>query len=315
MQVHHRPFDPSLDLPHALRLADVSGLNIPHMADWPYRFSSWALDQVQNTQVWLNVSSEMIGWVIMQTPFWAIDCVVYPEAPTELYRDMLAWAKARAAEMQAAGTGRPMWFVSIAADRHERRRDLEVLGFSDQAEVGEDAWSKVLFELPPQMIFSTAFLPAGYTVRSLDSHTEIQAYVDLHRQVFESESMTYAWRANSVRTPGYINDLDLVVVSDKGELQGFCVAWLRTLASGETVGQIEPLGVRQSQRGQKLSKVLLGEAVRRLRAHGASRVYVETDRQRASAMAAYTSMGFQVAHEVLVYRWEVDPQRTKAITS
>ena len=71
----------------------------------------------------------------------------------------------------------------------------------------------------------------------LDPSAEIQAYVDLHRQVFQSESMTHAWRTHATQMTDYINALDLVIASDQGEIFGFCVAWLRRLASGETVGQ------------------------------------------------------------------------------
>jgi ribosomal protein S18 acetylase RimI-like enzyme len=117
--------------------------------------------------------------------------------------------------------------------------------------------------------------------------------------------MTAAWRAQSTQMPDYDNTLDLVIASEQGDLVGFCVAWLRQLASGERVGQIEPLGIRERYRGQKLSRQLMTEALRRLRHLSAQRIFVETDKQRASAMAAYAAMGFRVAHEVLVYRYVV----------
>jgi ribosomal protein S18 acetylase RimI-like enzyme len=302
MNIQSRSLNLPEDLPPALTLADASPLGVPHVADWPYRFSSWALDDPRNTQGWFE-GSRLLGWVVMQTPFWAMDCVAHPDAPAQLYPAMLEWAKARANEMNAQGTGRPMWFLSIDARCETQRRDLETLGFVDVADDGEDAWSKVLFELNAERAIEQPPLPAGLRIRSLNPGTEIQAYVDLHREVFGSENMTAGWRAQSTRAAGYHNDLDLVVASDAGELHGFCVAWLRRRATGEVVGQIEPLGVRESQRGQRLSHALMVEAVRRLRAHGATRIFVETDRQREAAMAAYTSIGFRVAHEVQVYRY------------
>jgi ribosomal protein S18 acetylase RimI-like enzyme len=218
---------------------------------------------------------------------------------------MLEWAKARASEMNAQGTGRPMWFLSIDAKCETQRRVIERLGFVDVAEDGADAWSKVLFELSEATATVMTPLPAGLHIRSLNPSTEIQAYVDLHREVFGSENMTAGWRAQTTRIAGYYNDLDLVVASDAGELHGFCVAWLRKCATGETVGQIEPLGVRESRRGQHLSRALMAIAIRRLRAHGATRIFVETDRQREAAMAAYASIGFKIAHDVQVYRFIV----------
>jgi len=305
MSLYHRQFDLPNDLAKALNLADVSGLNIPHIADWPYRFSSWALDNPLNARAWFDASSQFLGWAVMQTPFWAIDCVVYPDAPSHLYREMLEWAQARAAEMAALGKGHPLWFVSIPRTCLDRRHDLATLGFEDVPEAGDDAWSKVLFELVDDSLLPPVKLPKGYQIRSLDTGSEIQAYVGLHREVFQSENMTHGWRSKATQMADYINVLDLVLSSDDGELVGFCVAWLRKLASGETVGQIEPLGVRESQRGQKFSQALLAEAIRRLRDRSVSRIFVETDKQRIAAMAAYASMGFRAAHDVLVYRYVV----------
>jgi GNAT superfamily N-acetyltransferase len=241
----------------------------------------------------------------MQTPFWAIDCVVHPDAPFHLYREMLEWAQSRATEMAALGEGHPMWFVSIPEVCLNQRHDLVALGFEDMSDAGDDAWSKVLFELVDDYLLPPMKLPKGYQIRSLDTSSEIQAYVDLHRRVFQSENMTQGWRTKATQMTDYINALDLVLSSDDGELMGFCVAWLRKLVSGEAVGQVEPLGIQESHRGQKLSQALLAEAIRRLRDRGVSRIFVETDRQRSAAMAAYASMGFRVTHNVLVYRYVV----------
>jgi ribosomal protein S18 acetylase RimI-like enzyme len=215
---------------------------------------------------------------------------------------MLEWAQVRAREMAATGEGRPMWFISIPMACLKQRHELVALGFEDQSEVGDDSWSKALFELVDDSLLPPIEVPSGYQVRSLDTRSEIQAYVDLHRQVFQSENMTHGWRTNAIQMTDYINALDLAITSDDGEFCGFCVAWLRKLMSGKTVGQIEPLGVKGSHRGQKLSQSLLAEAIRRSRNRGARQIFVETDKQRAAAMAAYTSMGFRVAQNVLVYR-------------
>ncbi len=302
MTLSHRPLVLPDDLTAVLNLADGSMCRFPHVADWPYRFSSWALDNPLNTQAWIDDSHNLFGWTVLQTPFWAIDCISHPNAPAHLYREMLEWAASRAAVLTAAGDGRPMWFVSISADCLEQRNELAALGFEDVSDIGEDSWSKVLFELVNDNLIPAIQLPDGLQMRSLNSKTEIQAYVDMHREVFQTENMTTNWRKKSTEMQDYHNELDLVIATETGELIGFCVAWLRRLVSGETVGQIEPLGVRESHRGQKLSRQLMSGAIRRLRSRGAQRIFVETDRQRTAAMAAYEAMGFRVSHEVLVYK-------------
>ena len=201
-----------------------------------------------------------------------------------------------------------MWFVSISASCRTQRADLEALGFEDVSDIGENSWSKVLLELNEDSLLPFLPLPKGLKVRSLHPSSEVQAYVDMHREVFQSENMTAPWRTKATLMRDFSNELDLVIASEAGELHGFCVAWLRPLATGETVGQIEPLGIRESHRGQKLSRQLMTEAISRLRQLGTKRIFVETDKQRESAMAAYQAMGFRVAYDVLVYRYVVPPK-------
>jgi mycothiol synthase len=303
--MHQRSLRLPDELSTVVALAERSPLSLPHRADWPYRFASWSLDDPDNTQGWFDESAGILGWAAIQTPFWALDVVVHPGAPPALYREMLTWATTRARTLRASGAGRPMWFVSIAATCEAQRHELETLGFVDISAAAENPWSKVLFALPEGRRVTSPPLPEGMQLRSLRVPEEIDGYVALHREVFQSDSMTAAWRARTTQMPGYHNALDLALTAEAGELCGFCVAWLRECESGERMGQIEPLGIKEPYRGRRLSQALLAEAVQRLREYGAGWIYVETDQQRQSAMAAYTAMGFEVTHKVHVYRYEV----------
>lgn len=137
MPITRRPLL-SNDWPAALALADRSPVSLPHVADWPYRSASWALDAPENASVWLDDAGHLQGWVVLQTPFWAIDAVVNPAAPLALYRDILDWATTRAQTLRRASAGRPMWFVSIAAACHDHRQILEDRGFIDVSEADVD---------------------------------------------------------------------------------------------------------------------------------------------------------------------------------
>jgi ribosomal protein S18 acetylase RimI-like enzyme len=302
---HQGPLRWSADATEALALADRSPLRIPHLADWPYRFASWALDDPQNTQVWRDASGRLLGWAVLQTPFWALDVVVHPAAPADRYATMLTWATTRATTLAAQGAGRPLWFVSIDAACHAERAHLERHGFVDVSDAAVDPWSKRLMVINPDREPVAPELPAGFQVRSLNVHTEIDAYVDLHREVFQSASMTVDWRRRATHMADYHNDLDLVLIAPNGTVCGFCIAWVRRREAGEVVGQIEPLGIQQPYRGRQLSRVLIAEAVRRSRALGAGRVFVETDQPNPAALAAYHAMGFRIAHTVRVYRYQV----------
>jgi len=297
MSMHVRPLDRARDAEALAVIGDRSGRNLPHVADWPYRFSSWGLDDARNGCVWTAPGGALLGGAVFQTPFWAIDLFLSPDAPSELFETMLRWVKDRAAE----GAGRPLWFTSIDARQMQRRRELEAAGFVDVSEADVDPWSKLLFECDDEIDLRGAALPPGWVIRPIDVERELPAYVDMHREVFGSANMTLDWRRTATRMPAYRNDLDLVLVDDAGVFEGFCIGWLRDAATVERVGQIEPLGMRDGARGRGCARLLVAEAVRRMRRLGAVRVCIEADASSPGA-ATYAALGFRCAAEIRVLR-------------
>jgi hypothetical protein len=53
-------------------------------------------------------------------------------------------------------------------------------------------------------------------------------------------------------------------------------------------------------------QVVLCETIRRLQRLGAEKIFVETDNYRNTAFRLYESVGFQMIHDVLVYRMDYD---------
>ena len=293
-----------------LALAQSSAADDVHAVDLPYRFASWAFDAPDNIALWVDDAGELVAWAAMQTPFWAIDIVIRPHAESSaLHQVILMWADARAKAIVNTRFGRPVWFVNVMSHQAERIHDLEALGFANQANVAENAWSKVLMiraasiPLPSGERLgeggskSMAILPDGFTIRPLAGEREVNAYVALHRAAFESDSMTIEWRRRVLVQPAYTPELDLVLAAPDGSLAGFCVCWL-----DGAHGQIEPMGIRADMRGKGLGKMLLTEGLRRLAASGATHAFVETDNFRDAAFALYESVGFRVQHQVFVFR-------------
>lgn len=272
-----------------------------HVADLPYRLSSWALDDPQNVRLWFNADGRLLAWAIMQTPFWSIDYACRPDSEGKLHRQVLAWADRRARQTVDSPSARPTWFVNVFDDQVHRIADLELAGFAPQTNVGDDSWSKVLMRRRLQPSLVEHPLPAGFIIRSLGGEAEIGSYVGLHRTVFDSRNMTAGWRARTLHHPSYVPDLDLVAVAPDGSLAAFCVCWLDRHGD-EPYGQIEPVGVHPDFRRQGLGKALLSEALRRLGLHGARQVCVETDNDRDAALALYESLGFREFRNIVVCR-------------
>ncbi len=200
-----------------------------------------------------------------------------------------------------------MWFINVFSDQQQRIGDLEAAGRACQANVGNNAWSKVFMVRSLDTLAADAAAPSGFTIRLLAGGREVTAYVALHRAVFESESMTEAWRHRTRQQPAYVPTLDLVAVAPDGRLAAFCVCWFDAFgATKRPCGQIEPLGVHPDFRGCGLGRAMLAEGLQRLRQHGAQDVVLETDDYRNDAFALYEAAGFEGTRNVLVYRKDYD---------
>lgn len=273
-----------------------------HVVDLPYRLSSWAFDDPANCALWEDASGQLLAWAVLQSPFWSIDYALHPAAPADMSHTVIGWADQRAKAIQGTPFARPCWFINGFVG-HPHAQLIEDAGFHSQAAVGEHSWTKVLFQReaipPPEQLA----LPDGLRIRPLGGQAEVESYVALHRAVFQSTSMTSAWRRRTLAHPAYLPQLDLVAVDADEQLVGFCIGWFSAQGPDQRpAGQIEPLGVRDDLRGKGLARALVGECLARLAALGAATAYVETDNYRDAAFNFYLALGFQVVQNVTVYR-------------
>ena len=310
MDYRHRSYAGIADQALMRALVETAPDTHLHVVDLPYRFSSWAFDEPEQASLWFAPDGELHAWACLQTPFWALDYALHPQAPPFLLPTVLAWADERARAVRDTRYGRPIWFTNVFAERAEEIAALEAAGFACQADVGEDSWSKVVMLHQPSAEAAPS-LPPGFTMRPLAGEAEVGAYVQLHRAVFESESMTEAWRIATLRRPEYRSELDLVIVAPDGQLAAFCIGWLAPRGPrGVPSGQIEPLGVAADYRGLGLGRAIASPCIQELYRHGAAEVYVETDAFRNAALALYEAVGFRVQREVLVYRKDMPRPET-----
>lgn len=302
MQLIHRAFHGPDDWPLIAGVVHARPQDHPHVVDLPYRLCSWAFDDPANCAIWEDRNGQVMAWAALQTPFWCIDYALHPAAPPTTLPTVLAWADRRAQLLQSTPFARPIWFVNRFKGDAEQST-LEAFGFVSQADVGENSWTKVLFRKEAQQHLTKPALPDGFQIRPLNGRSEIDAYVTLHRAVFQSESMTTAWRERTLCHPAYQPDCDLVLVDPHGQLAGFCIGWYApTGPDQQPAGQIEPMGIRADVRGRGLGKALLLDCLDRLRSAGATALFVETDSDRDAAFRLYQSVGFHVVRDVIVYR-------------
>src|SRR6266542_3717626 len=302
MPLVQRAFQGAVDWPDMLAVVQAQPSDHLHLIDLPYRLCSWAFDDPANCSLWQDATGQVLAWAVLQSPFWSLDYAIHPAAPATMLQAVLRWADHRAEASRTTPFARPMWFIN-GFRSHPHAQEIEAFGFHSQAAVGAASWTKVLFRRDATHLPERRPVPNGFRIRPLKGTDEVDAYVALHRAVFQSESMTSAWRERTLRHPAYQPDLDLVVVDAEEQLAGFCIGWYTPRGpDGQPAGQIEPMGIRADVRGRGLGKALLLDCLHQLRSAGATSLFVETDNDRATAFSHYQAVGFRVLRDVIVYR-------------
>ena len=139
--------------------------------------------------------------------------------------------------------------------------------------------------------------PDGYTVRdsedvdpALRAAAHRAAWSHLEHMNIHGESGFSTERYLSLRAmPVYDPTLDMLVVAPDGSFAGNCIAWADERSG---VGTFEPVGTALAHRGKRLARMMMAEAVRRLKDRGLREARVGTAHFNTSAISAYLSAGF-----------------------
>ncbi|HET9109811.1 MAG TPA: GNAT family N-acetyltransferase [Ktedonobacterales bacterium] len=142
-------------------------------------------------------------------------------------------------------------------------------------------------------------LPAGYSVRAVGGPEEWQQRVDLHRAVYYPSRVTLRAYRRLRAAPIYRPNLDLVAIAPDGEFVSYCILWYD---ERNRVGEYEPVGAHPAWRRQGITRAVLAEGLRRLRALGAETAVVLTSSNNTPAINLYESIGFVAYDNERYYR-------------
>ena len=134
MDTIQRPFVDEADLRAMASLVNKFASENMHVVDLPYRFSSWAMDYPENVGLWFDSNNNVVGWAVMQTPFWTIDYAFHPQMIGKVHSQILKWVDERAKQIVDSHSGRPIWFINVFARQKNQIQDLEEAGFASQAD-------------------------------------------------------------------------------------------------------------------------------------------------------------------------------------
>ncbi len=145
-------------------------------------------------------------------------------------------------------------------------------------------------------------LAGGYIIRPLDAQKDIVQRSGVQSDAFGGQPEPDDWSIKNtkrfIRWYEGREDLDLVAVSETGEIASFAVF---LVDSGTGVGELDPVGTRAAYRRRGLSKAVLLSGLQYLKAKGMDLAVVRTGIDNTPAICLYESVGFSVVDQLYRY--------------
>jgi ribosomal protein S18 acetylase RimI-like enzyme len=265
------------------------------------------LDPRKHVRVW-HERDKVVGYAMLGDDAY-FDWQALPEVEGKgIESEALVWAEGLLTELRAGDAERwkgPM-MVGTRIDNAERIAFLEQHGFHRGAYVEVNMLRSLGEALPPEALPREATpplaLPGGFHVRSLAGDaSEVADRAAAHREVWHPWTVgevTDEQYARFMRMPGYDRDLDVVAVAPDGRIAAYVNGWLDPV---NKIGDFGPVGAREAYRRQGLTRAVLLECLRRMKARGMDRVCVSTGEGNVAARGLYESVGFKIVNRYVEY--------------
>ncbi|MHB1317532.1 MAG: GNAT family N-acetyltransferase [Anaerolineae bacterium] len=254
------------------------------------------LDPRRQVRLWHEAGGRLAGYATVgEDP--VFDFQVAPGFEGRgIEEQALAWAEERIAALRLLPGGNEWGPLSTSArvDDGIRIATLERLGFTRAEDVGtytEVNYLRALEEPIPDPV-----LPAGFRILGADEaplpaeRAAAQAAVWGQWACGRISAADYAWLQTM---PGYDPALDVAVLAPDGSVTAYVNGWADAV---NRIGDFGPVGAVETYRRRGLTRAVLLECLRRMRARGLTRVCVSTGENNTAARGLYESVGFVAAN-------------------
>ena len=204
--------------------------------------------------------------------------------------DMIAWAEEHLSRSTDDGQRRQLSIFVFDYDL-PRRGILEKRGYEKTPSGGVTRRLRFGNEPYPQPIIADGYILR--TTRPQDD-SDCQGIADILNAAFNRDfHIAGEFRSLAIHAPCFRQDLDLVAVAPDGSFAAYVGA---PYNEANQYGVFEPVCTHPDHQRKGLARTLMLEALHRLKALGATDVYVGTGDQVA-ANRLYDSIGFTEAHK------------------
>ena len=265
---------------------------------WGFFMVTCHLNPQETIRLWHDNQGKLVAYAILgEDP--SFDCQVLPEVEwSGIEAEAMAWAVTRISELRKRDAQK--WsgrFVSGARqDDAKRIAFLGQHGFRYSGEFAEVNMLRALAEPIPETV-----VPPCCQVRALAEAGDTSNRAGAEREVW------LPWTVGNVsdddyarlmRLPGYDRELDVVAVAPDGVIAAYVNCWIDPV---NRIGDFGPVGARPTYRRQGLTRAVLLEGLRRLKARGMDRVCVSTGVSNTPALRLYESVGFRIVNRTRDY--------------
>jgi mycothiol synthase len=265
---------------------------------WGFFMVTCHLNPHEHIRLWHGKQGKLVAYAILgEDP--SFDCQVFPEYEwTGIEAEAMDWAEMRLRELRMHDAKRWGGHLVSGARRDDARRIafLEQRGFRYSGEFTEVNMLRSL-EIPiPETV-----IPPGCQVRALAETGETSRRAGAQREVWlpwTVGDVSDADYARCMGLPGYHRELDVIAVAADGVIAAYVNGWVDPV---NRIGDLGPVGARPAYRRQGLTRAVLLEGLRRLKARGMDRVCVSTGVSNTPALRLYESVGFEVVNKYLDY--------------
>ena len=239
-------------------------------------------DLQANTRLWFDQRDQLIAFALV-------------DACNNFLFDYAARANSPALEEAIMQWG--MTCAELPLDAVCREDDVERYGWLTRHGFQSQAVRTLRFIRSLSDSIPEPQLPAGFSIRSVKGHAELDALVALHRAAFGTDNMTIEERQAMMSVPDYLPELDLVAVASDGRLAGFCICGIpaeENAVTGRSEGYTDPIGVHPDFQKQGLARALILTGLHLLRERGLAFATLGTSSENVAMQAVARSAGFQL---------------------
>jgi mycothiol synthase len=278
-----------------------NGTYYVHTGDinWWLHYPPFGVDLFEHLYVWDDPATpgRLLAWVLLSYDSYStFDVVIQPELRgTPLALEMLDWAEQKMTSiLRSLGKDkiRVMWIFEDDAVMGETLRKR---GFQVHA---ADVHMVCSLDEPIQ----PSSMADGWKVRACCGLAEVEARAAAQYGAFGSSAPLekYLGRFRRFMQSGVYNpEWDIVTVREDGKIGAFCITWPDPL---NRVGLFEPVGAHPDFQRQGLGKMIMREALYRLRENGMRRAIVSTAEDNAPAIKLYEAAGFRIVNRLMTYQ-------------